>query len=83
MNNIIVRFSKKNADPVLEKNQYRIRIFFGAIFWVAEPVWPVPGYYILGQTFLFELNDLRGHKDHQFIFVIGFFLIFKQPAQDA
>jgi len=31
-----------------KKLNYRIRIFMGAIFWVAEPVLPVPVYYYLG-----------------------------------
>ena len=65
------------------KHQLPDSHFFGAIFWVAEPVLPVPVYYNLGQAFLFQLNDARGQKDHQFIFEIGFLLIFKQPAQDA
>jgi len=72
----------KKCEPGVRKLNYRIRIFLGAIFWVAEPVLPVPVYYYLGQAFLLQLNDSRGQKDHQLIFVIGFLLIFKQPAQD-
>jgi hypothetical protein len=73
----------KKCEPGVRKLNYRIRIFFDAIFWVAGPVLPVPVYYNLGQAFLFQQNDSRGQKDHQFIFVIGFLLIFKQPAQEA
>jgi len=41
VNNLIVRHSKKNANPALEKTQYRIRIFLCAIFWDSEPALPV------------------------------------------
>jgi hypothetical protein len=73
--------NQKNTNPF--KNQLPDSYFFGAIFWVAKPVRSVPVYRYLGQAFLFQLNDSRCQKDQQFIFVIGFPLIFKQPAQDA
>ena len=55
--------AKKNANPVLGFTKRGSAFFLGAIFWVAEPVLPVPVYYNLGQAFLFQLNDARGQKD--------------------
>ena len=76
--------AKKNATLALKFfKRRRIRIFFGCYLLGCRTGASVADYHNLGQAFLFQLNDSRGQKDHQFIFVFAFPLIFKQPAQEG